>query len=141
MAQTLGNTNTSLIKIFVGSGSGTAITCITDASLSITMTPRDVTCHDSGDYNDYLGGQIGWEISGSGLFAFDATNGFDALFTTIKAKAKVAVTWGTGVVGDYKYGGQALLTKLDASASGNNANSQFSFSFMGASEPLKTINA
>lgn len=137
---TTGALNTSLVKIFIGA-TPVAITCIVDATVSVSMAPRNITCHDSGDYEDYLSGPISWEMSGTGIFAYDAANGYDTLFTAIKAKAKLTVAWGTAVGGDFKYGGQALLTKLDGNASGNNANTQFSFSMMGVGEPAKTVNA
>lgn len=138
MAMTLGSLNSSKVKIFFA---GTAATCLVDATVSINMSTRDTTCHDSGDFEDALASVISWEMNGAGLFAFDATNGYDALFATILAKEKVAVAWGTAVAGDFKYGGNAFLTKLDGNASGNNANTQYSFSLKGVGAIAKTVNA
>lgn len=135
---TLGTVNSTIIKVWVGS---TAITCLTDATISFTMEPRDTTCKDSNSYTNVLPGKKSWEVGGSAMFAYDAANGFAALFAAYLAGTLLAVTWGTSVVGDKKYGGEGYLTSLSGNASGSDENTTFDFTIMGIDAPESTTNA
>lgn len=138
---TTGNVNTSLIKIFIGSGAGTAVTCLLNASFSGNMQLRDTTCKDSGSWTNGLPGRKGWEIGGSANFAYDAANGWAALWTAWTNGDEVRALWGTSVTGDIKYGGQGYITSLEGSADGNDENTEFSFTITGVGAPITVTNS
>lgn len=134
---TTGTVNSTIMKVWVG---GTAITCLTDATISFTMEPRDTTCKDSNSYTNVLPGKKSWEVGGSANFAYDAANGFAVLFAAYLAGTKLAVAWGSSVTGDVQYGGDAYLTSLSGNASGSDENTTFDFTLMGVDAPEGTTN-
>lgn len=125
---TTGIVNTRLLVIQVGSA---VISCLTDASLSISQETRDTTCKDSGGWSNVLGAKRTWEMSGTALFSFDGTYTFSDLFALINSQATATIKWGTTVSGDQVYSGTGLLTSLSASSSGTDENGTYEFTFMG----------
>ena len=138
MAETAGILNSQAAVIQVGAAT---ISCLTDASLSITQETRDTTCKDSGGWSNVLGAKRTWEMSGSFLFAYDATYGFDDLFALILSQATATIAWGSVVVGDKIWSGSGLLTSLSASSSGTDENVTADFTFMGVGALAQTTNA
>ena len=125
---TTGTVNSTLMVIKVGS---TTISCLTDASLSMTQEMRDTTCKDSSSWNNALPAKRTWEMSGSAFFAYDATYGAADLFTLYNTQASATVKWGTTVTGDKVYSGTAYLTSLEFAASGTDENTTINFTFQG----------
>lgn len=136
---TTGTVNTRLMVIKVGT---VTITCLTDASLSMTVETRDTTCKDTASWTAALSGKRSWEISGGAFFAYDAAYGAVALFDLFNSdQATLAVVkWGTTVVGDISFSGTALLTSLSFSAPGTDENTTLEFTFMGVGPLAKSTN-
>lgn len=130
---TTGVVNSKLLKIFTG-GTPTAVTCLTDASLSINNAMRQTTCKDSGQWEDNLPAQTSWSISGSALLAFDSANGVDELSTIALAQTSVDVVFGTGVTGDTEWSGSGYIQSFELSSPGTNENSTYSFEITGTGE-------
>lgn len=127
---TAGNVNSSAMKIYTG-GTPAAITCLVDTELNMNMEMRDITCKDDAENVNKLPGLTSWDMSFSGMLAFDATNGFSALFTIWKNRTQTAVVWQNAVTGDKKYSGNAYLTNLKGSAQGTNQSTTFSGAWEG----------
>jgi len=132
MAST-GILNTRYFKIQSAAFAGTpaAITCQTNADVSVTNDTRDATCKDSGQWKEMEYAQTGWSMSGDALASEDGSNSYGALATLALAQTKVAVVIGTGVSGDIKLSGTALITEWSVSSSGTNENVQVKYSFQG----------
>ncbi|HMY36619.1 MAG TPA: phage tail tube protein [bacterium] len=128
---TTGSVVSYIVKIFTGSSPGTAISCLVDATLSMTAETRDVSCKDSNGSVEVLPSTTSWEMSGSGMFKFDASNGGQELWNIWKNKTLTTVAWGTAVAGDQQYVGSAYLTSLTFNAPGTNDNATFDFTFTG----------
>lgn len=125
MALTVGNVNSSAMKIYTGV-TPTAITCLVDTEIDLTMDMRDITCKDDGETANKLPGLTSWSMTFSGMFAFDATNGWSAMFTIWKNRTKTGVVWQNGNTGDKKYAGDAYIINLKGSAQGTNQSTTFS---------------
>lgn len=129
MAMTTGIVNSNLLIIQVGS---TTISCLTDASLSVSRATRDTTCKDNvGAWKSDLGAIKSWEVSGSALFSFDGTYTFEDLFALMGTDTPATIKWGSTNAGDKVYSGSGLLTSLEASSPGTNENATYSFTFVG----------
>ncbi|HNB51103.1 MAG TPA: phage tail tube protein, partial [Anaerolineales bacterium] len=76
-------------------------------------------------------GTKSWTISGTGNLAFDATNGWSALFTAWNNQTVVAVVFQNAVTGDKKYSGNAYISSLTLTSDGNNGPVTFDFEFTG----------
>ena len=135
---TTGIVNSKLAVIKVGS---TVISCLTDASVSMTQEFRDTTCKDSASWNNILPAKRTWEMSGSALFSYDGTYTFDDLFALFNTQASATIAWGTAVVGDKIYSGTAYIASLSASSSGSDENVTYDFSFTGSGAIAETTNA
>jgi len=128
---TTGIVNSRLLVIKVGT---VTVSCLTDATFSITRNTRDTTCKDSGGWSNVLAAAGSWEMSGSALFSFDGTYTYDDLYTLITTGATASVKWGSTVTGDTIYSGTGLLTSLEATSPGTDENATYSFTFMGVGE-------
>lgn len=132
---TAGVVNTNLLKIYIGS---TAITCQTDASISVTNATRDTSCKDSGIYDDFLYAKQGWEISGSALGSYDGTMSLHQLMALALNQTISTVVYKTGVSGDDLLTGSVLWTKMDISSAGQNNNVTISYTGMGKGQLVQT---
>ncbi len=128
---TTGIVNSRLLVIKVGT---VTVSCLTDATFSITRNTRDTTCKDSGGWSNVLAAAGSWEMSGTALFSFDGTYTYNDLFTLISTGATASVKWGSTVTGDTIYSGTGLLTSLEATSPGTDENATYSFTFMGVGE-------
>jgi len=135
---TTGVLNSRLAVIQVGSAT---ITCLVDANLSISMSPRDTTCKDTDSWGSQLPGRLSWEMSGSAMFAWDSTYTFDDLFALINAGTTATIKWGTTVSGDKIYSGTGMLTSLSASSSGVDENVTYDFTFVGTGALTESTNS
>lgn len=120
--------NASDLEFYVN---GTAIGHAQDAQISITHEPRDITSKQSGAWKEFAPGMLSWSISGSSLFAFDATEGFDEHFADITNRTKVEVRFSTEVSSDNRYYGDVYFTSLDANSAGTQDNVSYSFAGTG----------
>lgn len=132
---TPGVINTKLLKIYIASG---AITCQTDATLSITNETRDTTCKDSGQFKEMLYAQTGWEISGSALGSYDGSLSIPQLTVLALAQTVSTVSFKTSVSGDDILTGNVLWTKFDIASAGTNQNVTISYTGMGTGALTKT---
>lgn len=114
---TNGKFDARLLKIYTGA-TPIAITHQTNASLSCSADMIDVTTKDSGGDRELLPGTRSWTMSGEGGFAFDAPNGYSALFAAWKNGTVVTPVLQTAVTGDKKYSGSAYLSSLEMTSSG-----------------------
>jgi hypothetical protein len=118
------------MRIYTGA-TPTAITCLSNAELKLTNSTRQTTCKDSGQWEEFLYGQSNWTMSGEALFSYDATNGGVAVYDIAAGQTTIAVVFQTGVTGDIKWSGTALVTEWGLSSQGQNENVTCSFSFQG----------
>jgi hypothetical protein len=118
----------------------TVVSCLTDASLSLSQEFRDTTCKDSGGFNNILPAKRGWEMSGSALFSYDGTTTFDDFFALWNGQTLATVVFGTTVSGDKIYTGSAYLSSLSSSSSGTDENVTFEFSLTGTGTLTESTN-
>ena len=124
---TAGITNGTLISLYVA---GTKISAGTSMDLDISMATRETTNKDSAGWKSALGSTMSWSCSSEQMFAEDSTYGYDDLFAVLTARAAVPVMVSSGVSGDKKYSGSALLTNLKRTAP-LEGNVTFTVSFEG----------
>jgi TP901-1 family phage major tail protein len=110
MAQTVGILNGTLAKIEVG---GTVIAHLTSNGISVSHSTRDASSKGSGGAKESLEGQTSWSISGEGLFAEDASYGYEDLWDAWLARTKLTITYSDAVADDIEYSGDAYITSLD----------------------------
>ena len=120
--------NASDLEFYVN---GVAYGHAQDAQISIAHEPRDITSKESGAWKEFAPGMLSWSISGSNLFAYDATEGFDEAFADVTGRTKVEVRFSTEVSGDNRYYGDIYFTSLDANSSGTQDNAGYSFAGTG----------
>lgn len=113
-------------------GTPIIITCQTNASISMSTNMFSTACKDSGAWDAQQPGLKSWSASGEGNFAFDATNGFSALFAAWTNQTSVAVVFQTGVTGDKKYSGSSYVSSLELNSSGNDEAVTFSYELTGS---------
>lgn len=128
--------NTTLFT-FKGGASGTVvINRQNDLTFSVNHEPRDITTKDEGQWKTLLEGPCSYEISLSGLVAFDDTLNVFTTSTGVLAKlmARTQQTWvmGTHVSGDPKLSGSGYWTSLEVGSPDKEANSTFSGTLMGS---------
>ena len=107
MAQTVG---TFTGNAFVLELDGVATANAIDATMSWTQDTYDATTKDSSKWNEHKRGNRGFEISGSGLMAFDASMSAIQLIDSILAAANVTFKLGNTNAGDIEYRGSVSVT-------------------------------
>ena len=136
---TTGTIKAKLMKIYTG-GTPTPITCLTNAELTVTNELREISCKDTGIYQEFLPDTQTWTISGEALAAFDATNGIDEISTATLGQTETAVVFQTGVTGDTKWSGDVYWTSFKVTA-GNTGNATFSFEGQGTGQLTQGTSA
>lgn len=142
MAQIQGVMNASKFILYAGTSLGTAtpVGFATDVSISISQETRDVTNKFSQGWTRRAEGLRSFSVSGSHLFAEDATNGEAQLWasinsrTTLFFKATVQndnVASTAEVNGNTRYTGQIWITSLERTG-GVDDNVTFSFTGEGS---------
>ena len=124
MAQTTGIINSSSIRVFTGTTSGAEVVVdnVTECSISMSTDMRDITTKTSGGWRELLPGLKSASLSLSGLFAEDATNGYNQLVDNQIAGTKLGIEFtntGTGAVpniGDEQFTVEGYITSLEQSA-------------------------
>ena len=94
----------------------------------MNMDLRDSTTKSSGGYQENLGGQRSWEVSGDAFVEVGAGDGnIEALWDTWDARAAVVVNFGAaGMI----YSGSAFVTSISIDA-GVEENATYSISLTG----------
>ena len=124
MAQTTGIINSSSIRVFLGTtdDSEVVIDHVTECSISLTTDMRDITTKTSGGYRELLPGLKSASMSVSGLFAEDATNGYNSLVDHQLAGDKLYVIFtntGSGAsanAGDEQFDVEGYISSLEQTA-------------------------
>lgn len=130
MPGTVGVVNTNLMRISTGA-TPTSITCQTNAELKVTNGTRQTVCKEIGQWDSYLYATSNWTMSGEALFSYDATNGGVAIFDIAAGQTTIALVYGSGVTGDVKWSGTALVTEWTLSSQGTNENVTYSYTLQG----------
>ena len=124
MAQTVGIINSSSIRVFLGTSndSEVVINHVRECSISMTTDMRDITTKTSAGYRELLPGLKSASMSVSGLFAEDATNGYNQLIDHQLAGDKLFVIFtntGGGAVanqGDEQFDIEGFISSLEQTA-------------------------
>ncbi len=124
MAQTTGIINSSSIRVFLGTTDDSEVVLdhVTECSISMTTDMRDITTKTSGGYRELLPGLKSASMSVSGLFAEDATNGYNQLIDHQLAGDKLFVIFtntGSGATantGDEQFDISGYISSLEQSA-------------------------
>ena len=124
MAQTEGIINSSSIRVFLGTtdDSEVALNHVTECSISMSSDMRDITTKTSGGWRELLPGLKSASLSVSGLFAEDATNGYNQLVDHQIAGDKLFVIFtNTGAgsaanAGDEQFNVAGYITSLEQTA-------------------------
>lgn len=125
---TAGTVLAKTVKFYVGA---VAITCQTDASLSMSTNMFETTCKDSGADSAFFPGTKSWTGSGSANLAFDATYGAEELFAAWKDQTLLSMVFQNAVTGDKKYAGSAYVSSLNFNSSGNDEAVSFDYELQG----------
>ncbi len=130
--------NTTLFKFQGGVSGGTVVSRQNDVTFSVNHEPRDITTKDSGGWRELLEGLRSYEISISGLLAFDDTLSVYTSSTGIDAvlRARTQQTWilGTAVSGDVKLSGAGYWTSLEVGSPDQESNMTFSATLQGTGQ-------
>ena len=124
MAQTTGIINSSSIRVFLGTtdDSEVVIDHVTECSISMTTDMRDITTKTSAGYRELLPGLKSASMSVSGLFAEDATNGYNQLIDHQLAGDKLFVIFtntgggATANTGDEQFDIEGSISSLEQPA-------------------------
>ena len=125
MAQTTGIINASSIRVFLDTDGDLTtpayvnVDHVTECSVSVSVDMRDITTKTSQGFRESLPGLRSASLSISGLFAEDATEGYNNLVTAQLNGYKVACKI-TNVGNTNGYAG-------DGTASGNIGDEEFTF--------------
>ena len=124
MAQTTGIINSSSIRVFTGTTSGAEVVVdnVTECSISMSTDMRDITTKTSAGWRELLPGLKSASLSLSGLFAEDATNGYNQLVDNQIAGELLYIEFtNTGAgstpnTGDEQFTVSGYITSLEQSA-------------------------
>ncbi len=124
MAQTTGIINSSSIRVFTGTtlGAEVVVDNVTECSISMSTDMRDITTKTSGGWRELLPGLKSASLSLSGLFAEDATNGYNQLVDNQIAGELLYIEFtntGAGAVGnagDEQFTVSGYITSLEQTA-------------------------
>tara|TARA_B110000285_G_scaffold174951_1_gene196188 strand:+ start:185 stop:631 length:447 start_codon:yes stop_codon:yes gene_type:complete len=124
MAQTTGIINSSSIRVFTGTTEGAEVVVdnVTECSISMSTDMRDITTKTSGGWRELLPGLKSASLSLSGLFAEDATNGYNQLVDNQIAGELLYIEFtntGAGAVGnagDEQFTVSGYITSLEQTA-------------------------
>lgn len=108
--QSVGIQNGTDIKFYIG---GTAITGITENSMSLAVNMRDASTKDSGGKEEVLPGQSSGSISVGFYVAEDAAYPYNNLFDEYVNKSLLAWKYSNENADDTRYKGNAYLESLD----------------------------
>lgn len=134
MAQTLGVQNGDLIGLYVN---GQLIARGTDHKFSFKVASRETTSKDDTGWANSEPTKRSGDVSGSILFAEDASFGLNQIFTLASTRQKFTVKFGSAQVGDYYYFATGFFTSLDKSAKANdNVTGSYTIQLSGVIQQL-----
>lgn len=133
---TSGIMNATLVGLYVNGS--VKIANAVSHDLDLSMAVRDTTNKDNAGWQTGLGGLKSWTCSAEAMFDQSANYTFDQLFALYDARTAITVYLSTGVIGDKKYSGSALITGLKKSAAAE-ANVTFSVTLQGTGALVETI--
>ncbi len=115
----------------------------TTAKLTVTLSTRDVSSKDSGDWNEYLGSKFDWDLTSDNLMNLSGVTGTTLstkeVFQYFIAKQPVYIAFAskTGTSPSWtvsgsalKFTGQALITSMDMNAA-DKANGTYTIAMKG----------
>lgn len=126
--------NSTDVVIRIGTDGVTyeTIGLMTNASMSVTMSTRDISSKDSSGWMEVLEGQKSWTLSGEGLVVYNNSGKAtpDDLYTHLSGRTLLYVEFGSETTGEMYYSGTGYLTEFSTDASVED-NATYSFSFQG----------
>ena len=129
---TTGVVNSTLFALYVDVAStNTKIGYSTDASVSISHSPRDISSKDSNGWMEQLEGQLSFTASVSGHFAFDAAYSALDIEAAVLNRTTLDIVFSTEESGDTFYSGTAYVDSFEIDSSGVEDNVSYSISFTG----------
>lgn len=132
MAQTVGTVLAKNMAIYFGS---TKVTCQVDASISGSTNMFETTCKDSAANAEFKPGAKSWTVTGSALFADDATLGFNTATTGVFAKwdgqTTISIVFQTAQTGDTKWSGSVYVSDWTLSSNGIDEAVTYDFTLQG----------
>lgn len=131
--------NTTLLTFRTGAGpTGTVVARQNDVTFSVNHEPRDITTKDSAGWRELLEGLRSYELSVSGLLAYDDSHTVFTASVGIEAllRARTATTWilGTAVSGDVKMSGTGYYTSLEIGSPDQENNLTYSATMQGTGQ-------
>jgi predicted secreted protein len=124
--------NTTALAFYVyDAGSYKKVGRSTGGTLTISHATRDITSKDSAGWRELLEGLRSWNISGSGLLAFDDTFAGEQLDSSTRNRTELTVRFMTGVSGDTFWQGTGYLTEFTADSPGQEENVTYSYTLEG----------
>ena len=133
---TSGIMNATLVGAFFNGAVKIANCVSTDMDISVAI--RDTTSKDSAGWKTGAPGLRSWSGSASCKFDQSANYTYDQLFALVDARTTFTFYWSTGVTGDKKYAGSAIITSLKKSSPMED-NVTFECSFEGTGALAETI--
>lgn len=112
-----------LLAIYTGAGTPVKITHQSNASVSMSADMIDVTTKDSNGDREVLPGTRSWTMSCDAMLDYAAPNGVTALTAAYRSGTAIVVVLQTGVVGDRKLTGNAYISSLEITGSGQGGES------------------
>ena len=100
---------------------GTAVGHSIDGTLSISQELPDATTKDSSQWVEHIHGNRSWEVSGSGLVAFDSSMNAVEMIDYILNANDVSVRFSSNVSGDEEWRGQVSVSAASFNAPQNSA--------------------
>lgn len=131
MAQTSGTVLAKNLALYAGGSPDELITCQIDATLTRSTNTFETTCKDSGAWAEPRPGTKSWTMTGTGNFAEDASFGYHELVARWDAQSSNEYVLSTGETGDVEEYGNAYVTEIEKTSSGNDAAVTFSFTLTG----------
>lgn len=124
---TTGVPSSSLVKLRFGA-TPVAMARLTGGSIKIGSETRDITSKDTAGWRDVLPGLKTASLSLEGLVDYGAAAGANhaLLLTAQLNNTLVDFEYGTGVAGDPRYKGKAIVTSWDSQTPGTEENCTFS---------------
>lgn len=115
--------NTTVFKLY---NNTTALSKLTDGSLSLNREMIDTTSKDSAGNREVCPGLFSASISFSGLHADADTMGFSALQAALVADAALTVKWSSEVSGEKYYSASGHISSLELNSGGFEENVTYS---------------
>jgi len=136
---TTGIITADLIRVSVA---GTAIGCVTSASLKLSVETKDIVCQDTNRWAVAKAGKRSWTIDGGSYYRLDgADKKFTDIFALYLSGAEVEISFYSSGTGDKSYTGDAIVTSAEVNAQGDSDPVTWSVSFLGIGELVEGTTA